>query len=212
MHIKGRFITFEGTEGAGKSTHITRIAARLKALGHTVVCLREPGGTSIGESIRKLLKDPSHLHTMCPETELFLFAASRAQLVRQIIQPALAVGSIVMRCDRFVDSTFVYQGIGRGLSEALIQTVTQAAIGTLKPDRTFILDIPADVGLQRAQSRSNKGADRLEQEPAAFYEAVRAGYRALAYKCPHRYCIVDATHSIETLETTIWNELIQTIA
>lgn len=211
MHTKGKLITFEGTEGAGKSTQITSLAKYLEQLGYTVVVLREPGGTAIGESIRELLKDPLHLNTMSPEAELFLFAASRAQLVRQIIQPALNAGSIVL-CDRFIDSTFVYQGIGRGLSHNLIQSVTQAATAGLRPDYTFILDVPAEIGLQRARRRTSHKKDRLEQESEAFYKAIQIGYRTLAFQQPYRYGLIDGRDSIEIIEATIRNELKNIIA
>lgn len=141
---------------------------------------------------------------MTPPAELLLFAAARAQIVREKLAPALEAGRIVL-CDRFIDSTTVYQGAARGLNREEVAAVNQIATGGLKPDLTILIDLPADAGLQRARQRANGKLDRMEQEDPAFFEAVRQGYLELAKAEPARFLVLDGSQSIETLQTTIWN-------
>src|SRR5262245_16035877 len=170
--MKGCFITFEGTEGAGKSTHIQRLAEFLSSAGFKIRTLREPGGTPIGEEIRHLLKHSDTNHAMTPEAELLLMNASRAQLVREVIRPALEAGEIVL-CDRFFDSTTAYQGYGRGLDLKLVQSVINFAVGPTRPDLTLLLVVSPEVSEQRRGTRASTGApvrDRFEEADRAFFE------------------------------------------
>lgn len=205
--MKGLFITFEGNEGSGKSTQIERLAMRLSKAGRTVVCTREPGGTAIGEEIRHTLKHSAHNHAMAPETELLLMSASRAQLVREVIRPALQQGQIVL-CDRFYDSTLVYQGYGRGLNRRWITTLSTYAVDGIKPNLTLLLQVPLNTSFERRQSRKNKKGipvrDRFEEAENSFFEKVDLGYRRLAKGEPRRVKVVDATLPMETVETVIW--------
>ena len=188
----GRFITFEGPEGSGKSTHIRRLARRLRRCGLRVLVTREPGGTPTGERIRELLQHGPGGRALAPETELLLFAASRAQLVRQVIRPALRRGLWVL-CDRFTDATRAYQGGGRGLDASWIESLARTVHGDLSPDLTLLLDLPVDVGLRRARARAGAAADRFEGETLQFFERVRATYLALAEREPQRFRVLDAT-------------------
>src|SRR5947199_5756047 len=172
------FITFEGSEGSGKSTQADRLAARLQQCSTPCVVTREPGGTPIGESIRELLQFAPHNSMMTPEAELLLFAASRSQLVREVIRPALEHGSCVV-ADRFFDSTTVYQGAARKLDREMIERLNAFAVGDCVPDITFVLDVDAATAQSRMQQKPRK-ADRMEQQPAEFYERVRQAYRELA--------------------------------
>jgi len=197
--MNGFFITFEGTEGCGKSTHIKKLAARLETEGHTVHTLREPGGTDCGEPIRQLLKHgPDSLTT---ETELLLMNASRAQLVREVIRPALESGEIIL-CDRFYDSTTVYQGIGRGLDAEDVQRVIDFAVGDTRPHLTLLLQIPLETSEERLARRV--GTDRFEQADRTFFERVERGYQSLAQKYPDRIHSINADLSMNTVETKIW--------
>jgi len=205
MAHAGKFITFEGGEGCGKTTHIKRIAARLRASGRTVLVLREPGGTDVGEQIRQVLQYSKQSAKMLAETELLLFCASRAQLVREIIQPALADGQIVI-ADRFFDSTTVYQGAGRQLDVAVVKFINEFAIGDCRPDRTLVIDLDPRIGLERARGREL--FDRMENQSLDFYDRVRQGYRALAQHEPARVKIVDGNQSLAVVEQQIW-ELLQ---
>ncbi len=202
------FLSFEGSEGSGKSTQIDLLAARLKSAGHEVVVTREPGGTEIGEEIRHLLKHSKSGHAMCPETELLLFAASRAQLVREVILPALRAGKIVL-CDRFLDSTTVYQGVARKLAADPVAMINQFAVGEILPALTVILDVPADVGLARARRRTTELPDRMEQEALDFYQRVREGYLALAKSLPNRFLVMDGTLPSAQITDTIWQEFLR---
>jgi dTMP kinase len=202
---KGLFISFEGGEGCGKSTQIARLAARLHDAGKNVLQTREPGGTEIGEQLRHLIQFSPASHAMCAETELLLFTASRAQLVRERIEPALAGGAVVL-VDRFLDSTAVYQGVARRLEPAHVQAINRFAVGTCLPDVTFIFDL--DPQIARARLHARGGAqDRMENQPPAFYEAVRAGYLELAASGEPRFHLLDATQPIEALEAAIWEHL-----
>ena len=199
---RGRFISFEGSEGGGKSTQIARLADSLRADGHEIVTTREPGGTALGISIRELLMHAKEGHGMCPETELLLFAADRAQHVREVIAPALEAGKTVL-CDRFCDSTTVYQGVARALAAEQVAAINAFAVQGTLPDLTFVLDLPADIGLQRAWKRSCEAPDRMEQEALSFYEAVRQGFLNLALAEPKRFHVIDATADIETVASAI---------
>lgn len=205
---RGLLITFEGSEGCGKSTQVARLSARLELAGVSVTVTREPGGTAIGEKIRDLLQFAPESVTMTPETELLLFEASRSQLVRELIAPALARGSIVI-CDRFYDSTTVYQGVARRLAPEIVAQLNQFAAGSAVPDITFVLDV--DVPTARARMlrrvRPVQSPDRMEQEPVEFYERVRAAYRELAAREPARMFLVNAARSPDEIEAEIWAEL-----
>jgi dTMP kinase len=210
--MKSLFITFEGTEGCGKSTQVELLAERLRALGHRVRVLREPGGTPIGEEIRHTLKHSKVNVTMTYETELLLMNASRAQLVRETIRPALAVGEIVL-CDRFYDSTTAYQGYGRGLDLALVRSVIDFAVGDTRPDLTLLLHVPAEVSAERLQSRQSTlpfVRDRLEEGDKYFFERVAQGYEAIAAAEPDRVRVVSGTGTIEVVCENIW-ELVRPI-
>jgi len=191
MAKTGLFITFEGSEGCGKSTQIRRIAEKLRADGREVISLREPGGTPIGERIRNLLQYDDDASAMTSEAELLLFAASRAQLVREVIRPALERGAVVL-CDRFFDSTTVYQGVARALPAAEVAAINVFAVGSTLPDLTLLLDLDAAEGRLRASLRKGP-VDRMEQEGGEFYEAVRRGYLELAQKNPSRFVVIDAS-------------------
>jgi len=199
---RGIFITFEGGEGCGKSTQQRMLARRLEAAGHTVRTLREPGGTIVGEAVRSLLLDPEHAG-LDPIAEVLLYEASRAQLIAEVIEPALEAGEVVL-CDRFFDSSTAYQGHARGLPLAQIESLNRIATGGLLPDRTLLLDIDAVLGIQRATSN---GADRLEAEDIAFHERVRAGFLRIAAENPERVHVVDASGSVEDVAARIADEL-----
>jgi dTMP kinase len=203
---RGLFVTFEGSEGCGKSTQIKLLAAWLHERGHSPTLTREPGGTVAGDEIRHLLQHAPQGHGLVPEAELFLFAASRAQLVREVIRPALAAGQVVIS-DRFHDSTVVYQGIARRLDPAMTRTVNSYAIGDTLPDITFLLDMDAREAFERLHRRE-RARDRMESEPLAFYEAVREGYRRAAEADPARFAVLDATRSEKELSTDIENILL----
>ncbi len=201
MAGKGLFISFEGSEGCGKSTQIGRLAARLRDARREVVLPREPGGTPIGEKIRDLLQYDASAAAMKPETELLLFAASRAQLVREVIRPAVARGAVVL-CDRFLDSTTVYQGVARALDRKDVAAINAFAVGETLPDLTLLLDLDAAEGRRRAASRKGP-VDRMEQEKEEFYEAVRHGYLALAEEHKGRIAVINASAGIDAVEELI---------
>ena len=200
--MKGLFITFEGTEGSGKTTQIAALAERLRGLGHTVRTLREPGGTAIGEEIRHTLKHSEANRNMTPETELLLMNASRAQLVREIIQPALAAGEIVL-CDRFDDSTIAYQAYGRGLDLKQVKQAIAIATGGLRPDLTLLLLVPVSVSEARRRGRSLE-RDRIEEADRAFFERVEKGYEAIAAAQKRRVRSIDSTTPPEAVSKQIW--------
>ena len=204
--MTGLFITFEGGEGCGKSTQIAALKARLEAMGKTVVQTREPGGTALGESVRSLLQYDDAGQGMSPEAELLLFAASRAQHVRELVAPAIAEGQIVL-CDRFLDSTTVYQGVARSIDSKKVDTINQFAIGDTMPDLTILIDLPPEIGLARVHARSDGQLDRMEKEAIEFFQAVRQGYLDLAAEKPKRFLILDGSQSIEELEADIWNTI-----
>ncbi len=209
MTGRGRFISFEGSEGCGKSTQIRLLAERLRQCGLVVRTLREPGGTSIGEEIRHTLQHSSQNHLMTAEAELLLMNASRAQLVREIIRPALAAGEFVL-CDRFLDSTHAYQGYGRQLPLDLVQTITQFAVGETLPDLTFLLIVSPQEGARRIQLRQAKATpqrDRIEEADAAFFERVQRGFQQLATQHSMRIKTVDGSPSPEKVSLDIWNHI-----
>lgn len=190
--MRGTFITLEGADGCGKSTQAALLADVIQTAGHEVVRLREPGGTSISEKIRALVLDPDNAE-MAPECELLLFEASRAQLVRQVIEPALARGAVVL-CDRFYDSTYAYQAAGRALDRDAISQANALGSCGVAPDLTLVLDMDTEEALARA---TRAGADRLEAEGVAFQGRVRQGYLDLAAAEPARVRVVDAAGSAE---------------
>ena len=200
--MKGLFITFEGTEGSGKTTQIAALADRLRSLGRTVRTLREPGGTPIGEEIRHTLQHSQANRGMTSEAELLLLNASRAQLVREVIRPALADGEIVL-CDRFYDSTLAYQGHGRGLDFKQIQRIIAFAVGRTRPDLTLLLMVPVAVSEARRRARP-AGRDRMEEADRAFFERVEKGYAAIAAAQPRRIRLLDATASAGVVAQEIW--------
>ncbi len=223
--MKGLFITFEGTEGGGKSTQIRLLADRLRRLKKVARVLREPGGTPIGEEIRHTLKHSEQNQAMTAEAELLLMNASRAQLVREVIRPALAAGEIVL-CDRFYDSTTAYQGYGRQLDLKLVQAIIDFAVGDTRPHLTLLLDVPLAVSEMRRASRQARlleippagGSkqfaprlafgeplrDRMEEADRAFFARVHEGFQAIAAAEPQRVKRIDATQSIEAVSTAIW--------
>lgn len=198
MAERGVFLTFEGPEGAGKSTQIARLAERLRAHGRAVRTTREPGGTPAGDRIRDVLLDPQL--RVDPVTEFLLYAAARAQHARETIRPALDDGVDVL-CDRFADSSVAYQGYGRGLAPAWIDDVNDVATDGLRPDMTVLLDLPSDVGLARIAARG--AIDRLEQADAAFHRRVRDGFLALADARPG-WIVVDASADADVVADRIW--------
>jgi dTMP kinase len=201
--MRGRFITFEGGEGAGKSNHAALLADRLKRLRIPVVLTREPGGSPGAEVIRHVLLS-GVTKPLGVRAEALLFAAARDDHVRNTIAPALAAGKWVI-CDRFIDSTRVYQGSLGQLDPKFIRALERVTVGNLKPDLTFILDVPAEVGLARARKRrGDKAADRFEAESHAFHEELRQAYRLLAAAEPERCFLVDATETKPVVAERIW--------
>jgi dTMP kinase len=199
------FITFEGSEGCGKSTQIKRLAARLEGSGIPFLVTREPGGTPIGESIRELLQFAPHNAGMTPETELLLFEASRSQLVREIIKPALERAVCVI-ADRFFDSTTVYQGAARKLDRQFVEQLNEFAIGDCVPDVTFVLDVDAETAHSRMQQP--RRPDRMEQQPPEFFERVRQAYRELAAREADRVVLIDGAQPPDKIEKNIWETLV----
>ena len=193
--MRGIFISVEGPDGAGKTTQIERLKEYLAQKGYEVLITREPGGTVISEAVRELLLDPKHKE-MKPETELLLYAAARAQLVGEVIGPAIEAGKAVIS-DRFVDSSVVYQGIARELGVETVYEVNRPAIGEYMPDVTFLLDLPAEVGIARKKDQAE--LDRMEQESLDFHRKVAEGYRTLAKRDPERIKTIDATLPVDTI-------------
>jgi dTMP kinase len=200
----GRFITFEGVEGSGKTTQIQMLSDHLEGLGVDHLLTREPGGTPIGNQVRRIVLNPD-FREMTPACELLLYAAARAQHIEQVIRPALADGRLVL-CDRFTDATLAYQGYGRGLSLDLIRSLHELEVLSLKPDLTLVFDIDARAALKRARARDTGGPDgesRFEQEDVAFHERVRAGYLDLVQWDAKRYAVVDATGGIGDVQERV---------
>ncbi len=200
MADRGFFITFEGTDGAGKTTQIRHLSAELRQAGYDICLTREPGGTHISEQIRDMLLNPDHSE-MAATTELLLYTASRAQHVSEVIKPALEAGKIVIS-SRFADAMVVYQGYGRGLDLERINRLNRIATDGVTPDVTLVLDLPVEIGLQRVRKRRG-GLDRLEREKIEFHQRLRDGYRALAEQEPQRIKIIDAQASPKQVYTQI---------
>ena len=194
------FITFEGPEGSGKSTQIRLLVEWLRAQGREVVLTREPGGTAIGDQIRGVLHDVGNT-AMAASAEILLYSASRAQLVNELVRPSLADNKIVL-CDRFFDSTYAYQGYGRGLDLASLQMITQFATGGLKPDLTLMLDIDVARGIARRVD-NNEEMNRLDLEKIEFHERVRQGYFALIEAEPARWRVIDADRPIDVIQAEL---------
>lgn len=206
--IRGRFITFEGGEGCGKSTQIRRLAARLERAGFEVVLTREPGGTRLAELVRSLLKDEPE-DPPCDRSELLLFLAARAQLVRNVISPALAAGKWVVS-DRFSDSTFAYQGYGRGLPLDFLRLANDFACDGLRPDRTILLDVPPETARERMRAReraTNVAADRIERAGEEFHARLRAGFLEMAAREPERITAIDASGTPDEVEAKVASAL-----
>lgn len=212
--MAGPFISLEGTEGCGKSTQLRRLAERLRAAGREVLELREPGGTPLGEEIRHTLKHSPAGRGMVPEAELLLMNAARAQLVREVIRPALARGAVVL-CDRFLDSTVAYQAWGRGLDAAWVGRILEFAVGTTRPDLTILFEVPERVAAARRAARELGAAggagakDRFEAEAAPFFARVAEGYRAVARAEPARVRIVEASGTPEAVAAHVWCEVVE---
>ena len=204
------FITFEGPDGSGKSTQIQLTAQFLTNLGYDVLTTREPGGTAIGDQIRDVLHSVNNT-AMCAPAEVLLYSASRAQLVHQVILPHLKRGGAVV-CDRYADSTFAYQGYGRGLEAEMLRLITRFATQSLKPDLTIYLDLDPAQGLERKQNANSAGAgewNRMDQLELDFHQRVRAGYLEMAQDEPERWLVIDATGSIEAVNQAIRQRLDQ---
>ena len=204
---RGVFITFEGCEGCGKTTQIGLLSERLQKANKEILVTREPGGTTVGEMVRHILIG-NEASNMCPETELLLFAACRAQLVREVLVPELQRGKFIL-CDRFLDSTTVYQGVARQLAQGPVKAINDFAVGNLMPDLTIVLDIPAEESRLRVQRRINSIPDRIEKESINFYAAVREGYLYLAKELPERLVLIDGSKDVATVSNAIW-EAVQT--
>lgn len=202
----GRLISFEGSEGSGKSTQISLLAAHLQKCGKEVITTREPGGTEIGEQIRNIIVHNSKGDEMCPETELLLFTAARAQVVREVIAPALIEGKFVLS-DRYLDSSTVYQGIARNLAADPVAQINRFAVGNVMPDVTVIIDVPTEVSVARLKQRVTDLPDRMERENIDFYDKVREGYLLLAKSMPDRVILVDGTKSIAQVSKAIWEHV-----
>jgi dTMP kinase len=203
--MKGMFITFEGIEGSGKSTQIVLLENYLKSKGLHVVLTREPGGTAIGDQVRKILLDTANT-ALDPSAELLLYAASRAQHLHEVIGPALAAGKVVL-CDRFSDATLAYQGHGRGLNIDMIRALDRIVTAGMLPDRTILFDIDPASGIARAHGRNRSSGleaeARFENEEITFHERVRQGYLALSRQEPGRIRIVDASLSPEKVQNAV---------
>jgi len=204
MAGRGHFISFEGGEGCGKSTQARLLAERLRAAGRKVLLTREPGGTAIGDEIRKILQYNKSSHNMTSECELLLFSASRAQHVREVIQPAVARGEVVI-CDRFLDSTTAYQGYGRALPLELIAKVHQLAVGDCLPHLTLLIDVDPKIGLERARGREL--FDRMENQSLEVYERVRRGFLELAKREPKRFVVISGAQGVEPVQAEILRAL-----
>ena len=213
MTLPLHFISLEGGECVGKSTQIERLAERLRGLGHKVLVTREPGGTPLCESIRHLLKHAPEGRGMTAYTELLLFLASRAELVRKVIMPALDQGTWVLS-DRFLDSTTVYQGAGRKLPTEIVERVNALVVGTYVPSLTLVLDLEPEAARQRQIARNAAAGsptfDRMEAEPLDFFERVRQGYHEVAMAHPHRVKVLSAAGNIDETAGVIWAEVAKT--
>jgi dTMP kinase len=204
--LSRRFISFEGPEGSGKSTQARRLAERLRELGEPVLLTREPGGTKIGEQIREILLATNGEPLAAP-TEALLMTAARAQHVSEVIVPALQRDDWVIT-DRYVDSTYAYQGAARGLPRELLQSTQRLATGGLLPEATFLLDLPVEVGLKR-RFRAQDATNRLDGESLAFHEHVRTGYHSLVREAPERWIVIDASQAEASISAEIWDAILR---
>jgi len=212
--VKGLFITFEGTEGSGKSTQVPLLVERLREWGNGVRVFREPGGTPIGEEIRHTLKHSHANAAMTAEAELLLMNASRAQLVREVIRPALARGEIIL-CDRFYDSTTAYQGYGRQLDLQNVRSIIDVAVGNTRPDLTLFLRVPQSVSEARLRSRQATMPfirDRMEEADRAFFERVAMGYDEIAASEPKRVQVINAAGTVAEVQSAIWRVVAPLVA
>lgn len=204
MTEKGKFLTIEGVEGAGKSTAMGFIQSWLDAMGHACVLTREPGGTPFAERLRKLLLSETGTEILCPETELLLFLAGRVQHVVNVIQPSLLAGQWVVS-DRYTDATWAYQGGGRGIAADRLRWLDDWIAGQVQPDLTFLLDVSPETGLKRARARGSQ--DRIEQETLDFFERVRSAYLQRAHQFPDRIYVIDASLPPDTIREILWQKL-----
>lgn len=202
--MSGKLITFEGVEGGGKSTQAARLTERLRTMGLSVLTTREPGGTLTGEVIRNLLQHNLAGEPLCDASEALLFCASRAQLCRNVLGPALAAGNWVV-LDRFTDSTLAYQGYGRGFNVEQLRSMNDVATGDVRPALTFLIDLPVELGLARVLARSNGVRDRIEREPIEFHRRLRDGYLAMTAREPERFAVIDGTAAPDDVAEQIWN-------
>ena len=201
--MSGLFLSFEGGEASGKSVQAKRLAERLVAAGRDVVAVREPGSTPVGERVRDIVLHAQEI-PLGANAQALLYSTARAQLVRDVIRPALAAGKIVI-VDRFYDSTLAYQGYGHGADLAQLRAVTDFAVGDTRPDRTLLLDLPVDAAEQRAATRKpGRAWDRFEAEARAFHERVREGYLRLAAAEPQRFAVIGADRDIDAVATDVW--------
>jgi dTMP kinase len=204
----GRFITFEGPEGGGKSTQVDHLCRRLEQAGVLVYQTREPGGTPVGGELRAMLLVPDR-PSLTPQTEALLMCADRAQHVAEVIRPALAAGMVVV-CDRYADSTLAYQGFGSGVDLASLEAVIRFATGGLQPDLTVLIDLDVRIGLERKRSASRAGKDdlnRIDLRDVGYHERVRDGFRTLARRSPQRFFVVDGTQPPEAISDRIWERV-----
>lgn len=200
--MRGLFLSFEGGEASGKSVQAARLADWLRAQGREVVAVREPGSTPVGERVRDIVLHAQEI-PLAPNAQALLYSTARAQLVRDVIRPALVAGAVVI-VDRFFDSTLAYQGYGHGADLAQLRAVTDFAVGDTRPDRTFLLDLPVESAERRAQSRKpGRAWDRFESEARAFHERVRQGYLELAAAEPRRFAVIDAGRGEEDVAADI---------
>lgn len=205
--LDGKFITFEGPEGAGKTTVLAIIAKRLKEKYKTILVTREPGGITISEKIRDIILNPDHIE-MNEHTEALLYAAARSQHYFEKIEPSLKEGTLVL-CDRFIDSSLVYQGYARGLGIDNVRKINSFAIGDKLPDITILFDLPPEIGLSRITANRERENNRLDQEHLAFHQKVREGYLQLASKDKERIVIIDANQEITKVVEDVWQALLK---
>ena len=204
--MSGLFLSFEGGEASGKSVQAQRLAERLRADGREVVSVREPGSTPVGERVRDIVLHAQDI-PLAPNAQALLYSTARAQLVRDVIRPALGLGKVVI-VDRFFDSTLAYQGYGHGADLAQLRAVTDFAVGETRPDRTLLLDLPVDAAESRAASRKpGRAWDRFEAEARAFHERVREGYLRLAAAEPQRFAVIRADRDVDAVAADVWREV-----